>query len=45
MRVGSIGMIPLLRALLPFLIAQLVAVAILCLVPEISTWLPQTLNP
>ncbi|MVT00385.1 TRAP transporter large permease [Devosia marina] len=45
MRVGSIGMIPLLRALLPFLIAQLVAVVILCLVPEISTWLPQTLNP
>ncbi|WP_338719396.1 TRAP transporter large permease [Devosia sp. XK-2] len=45
MRVGSIGMIPLLRALVPFLIAQLVAVVILCLVPEISTWLPQVLNP
>ncbi|RUT31406.1 TRAP transporter large permease [Arsenicitalea aurantiaca] len=44
MRVGNIRMLPLLRALIPFLLAQLVAVVILCLVPEISTWLPNVLN-
>lgn len=45
MRVGNIGMLPLLRALMPFLVAELIAVVILCLVPEISTWLPGVLNP
>jgi len=45
MRVGTIAMILLMRALLHFLIAQLIAVIILCLVPEISTWLPNVLNP
>jgi TRAP-type C4-dicarboxylate transport system permease large subunit len=45
MRVGNIRMIPLLRALVPFLVAELVAVVILCLVPDISTWLPNVLNP
>ncbi len=45
MRVGDIRMIPLLRALIPFLVALLIAVVILCLVPEISTWLPTVLNP
>ncbi len=45
MRVGQIGMLPLLKALAPFLIAELAAVALLCVVPEISTWLPQLLNP
>lgn len=44
-RVGNIRMMPLLKALLPFFLAQLVAVGILCLVPEISTWLPSVLNP
>ena len=44
-RVGNISMMPLIKALFPFLVAQLVAVAILCLVPEISTWLPSVLNP
>jgi TRAP-type transport system large permease protein len=44
-RVGNISMMPLMKALLPFLAAQLVAVAILCLVPEFSTWLPSVLNP
>jgi TRAP-type transport system large permease protein len=44
-RVGNIAMMPLMKALLPFLVAQLVAVALLCLVPEISTWLPSVLNP
>lgn len=45
MRVGRIGMLPLLRALTPFLIAELAAVALLCLVPQFSTWLPELLNP
>src|SRR5690606_15333762 len=45
MRVGNIRMIPLMRALLPFLVALLIGVVILCLVPEISTWLPSVLNP
>lgn len=44
-RVGNIKMMPLIRALLPFFAAQLVAVGILCLVPEISSWLPSVLNP
>ncbi|MBO6718886.1 MAG: TRAP transporter large permease [Rhizobiaceae bacterium] len=45
MRVGRLGMLPLLRALLPFFFAELGAVALLCLVPEFSTWLPKLLNP
>ena len=45
MRIGRIGMFPLLRALLPFLVAELCAVALLCLVPAFSTWLPDLLNP
>ena len=45
MRVGSIGMLPLLRALVPFLLAEVAAVMLLCLVPELSTWLPNLLNP
>lgn len=44
MRVGRIGLVPLMRALAPFLIAQLVAIAIICLVPGISSWLPSLLN-
>ncbi|XDA96982.1 TRAP transporter large permease [Sulfitobacter sp. LCG007] len=45
MRVGRIGMYPLLRALLPFLVLELIAVVLLCLVPGFSTWLPELLNP
>lgn len=44
MRVGRIGLVPLMRALAPFLIAQLIAIAIICLVPGISSWLPSLLN-
>lgn len=44
MRVGNVRMIPLLRAIVPFLLAQLAAIAILCLVPEISSALPNLLN-
>jgi TRAP-type transport system large permease protein len=45
MRVGNIGMFPLMRALFPFLAAQLLAIVLMCLVPGISTWLPNLLNP
>ena len=44
MRVGRIGLIPLMRALVPFLLAQLIAIAIICLVPGISSYLPSLLN-
>ncbi|PJF08436.1 TRAP transporter large permease [Pseudorhodobacter sp. MZDSW-24AT] len=44
MRVGGIGMLPLIQALAPFLLAQLAAIALLCLVPEISSFLPKLLN-
>jgi tripartite ATP-independent transporter DctM subunit len=44
MRVGNVRMLPLLRAIAPFLLAQLLAIAILCLVPEISSTLPDLLN-
>jgi TRAP-type transport system large permease protein len=45
MRVGQIGMLPLLEALAPFLLAEMGAVVLLCLMPEFSTWLPNLLNP
>lgn len=45
MRVGQIKMLPLMRALMPFLIAEIVAVILLCLIPGLSTWLPEILNP
>ena len=45
MRIGRIGMLQLMRALMPFLIAELCAVALICLVPGFSTWLPELLNP
>jgi tripartite ATP-independent transporter DctM subunit len=44
MRVGNIGMWPLIRALFPFLVAQLLAIGVLCLVPEISSTLPRLLK-
>jgi tripartite ATP-independent transporter DctM subunit len=44
MRVGGIGMWPLIRALTPFLLAQLAAICLLCLIPEISSFLPKLLN-
>ncbi|MBL4917879.1 TRAP transporter large permease [Szabonella alba] len=44
MRVGRVRLMPLIRALLPFLLAQLAAIAILCLVPGISSYLPGLLN-
>ena len=40
MRVGNMPMAPLLRALVPFLVAELVAIFLLTLFPGLSTWLP-----
>ncbi len=45
MRIGRIGMFPLMKALMPFLIAELCAVVLICLIPGFSTWLPELLNP
>ncbi|WOI58160.1 TRAP transporter large permease [Palleronia sp. LCG004] len=44
MRVGRVGMFPLIRALVPFLLAQLAAIALICLIPGISSLLPTLLN-
>lgn len=44
MRVGRVGLFPLIRALTPFLLAQLAAIALLCLIPGISSYLPNLLN-
>jgi TRAP-type transport system large permease protein len=44
MRVGNVRMAPLVWATMPFLLAELVAILIITLVPEISTWLPSVLR-
>jgi TRAP-type C4-dicarboxylate transport system permease large subunit len=44
MRIGNIGMMPLLRALMPFLVAEIVAVILLIAFPALSTWLPNALR-
>lgn len=44
MRIGNVRMAPLVRATLPFLIAQLVAIIMITLVPGVSTWLPSVLR-
>jgi tripartite ATP-independent transporter DctM subunit len=44
MRVGQVRLFPLIRALLPFLAAQLVVIGLICLIPGISSYLPNLLN-
>jgi len=44
MRIGNIGLMPLLRAVMPFLIAEIVAVVLLIAFPALSTWLPNALR-
>lgn len=44
MRIGNLKMLPLVRALLPFLVAELVVIALIALVPSLSTWLPTVLR-
>lgn len=44
MRIGNIRMGSLVKALLPFLLAELVVIALIALVPVLSTWLPNLLR-
>lgn len=44
MRVGHVRLFPLIRALIPFLLAQLVVIGLICLIPGISSYLPNLLN-
>ncbi|MBQ2262784.1 MAG: TRAP transporter large permease [Loktanella sp.] len=44
MRVGNVRLFPLIRALIPFLLAQLVVIGLICLIPGISSYLPNLLN-
>ena len=44
MRIGRLSMGPLLRALLPFLLAEIAAILLLVIFPPLSTWLPAILR-
>ncbi|WP_136068674.1 TRAP transporter large permease [Modicisalibacter radicis] len=41
MRIGEMKMLPLLKQLFPFLIAELLAILLLVFFPALSTWLPE----
>ena len=43
-RIAKLDMWQLFRGVWPFLVAQAVVVALLCLVPALSTWLPRALK-
>ena len=45
MRVGKVKMLPLLKSLAPFFIAEICAIILLCFIPEISNYLPAMFNP
>jgi len=44
MRIGDIGMWPLVKAVTPFLLAELAAILLITLIPELTTWLPSVLR-
>ena len=44
MRIGNIRMGALVKSLMPFLLAELLVVALIALVPALSTWLPSILR-
>jgi len=44
MRIGNIGIVPLVKAVMPFLIAEIAAVMLLIAFPALSTWLPNALR-
>lgn len=44
MRVGHVRLFPLICALIPFLLAQLVVIGLICLILGISSYLPNLLN-
>lgn len=43
-RIAGCGLLPLMRASLPFLVVNLAGLAVIVAVPEISLWLPRTLG-
>jgi len=43
-RIANLGMWQLFRGAWPFFVAELVIVVLLCLVPELSSWLPRALK-
>ena len=44
MKIGDVKMGPLVRAILPFVLAELAVIVLLVLFPPLTTWLPDLLN-
>ncbi len=44
MKIGNVGLMPLFRGLIPFLVAELVAILLLVIFPPLTTWLPSIFN-
>jgi len=44
MKIGDVKMFPFVRALLPFIIAEIGVIVLLVLFPSLTTWLPDVLN-
>ena len=44
MKIGNVGLMPLFRGLIPFLVAELVAILLLVIFPPLTTWLPSVFN-
>ena len=44
MKIGNVKMGPLLRAIAPFLVAELAVILLLVIFPPLTTWLPNLLN-
>ncbi|EPX85247.1 TRAP transporter large permease [Salipiger mucosus] len=44
MKIGEVKMAPLVRAILPFVLAELAVIVLLVLFPPLTTWLPNLLN-
>ncbi|TNC60049.1 TRAP transporter large permease [Rubellimicrobium roseum] len=44
MKIGDVKMFPFVRALLPFIVAEIGVIVLLVLFPSLSTWLPNVLN-
>lgn len=44
MKIGDVKMSPLVRAILPFVLAELAVIVLLVLFPSLTTWLPELLN-
>ncbi len=44
MRIGNLPLLPILRAVLPFLVAEIGAIILLAMIPGLATWLPSLLK-